>query len=540
MKPFTCIALLRALLLWLLLRAAPGHGAQLPLDLVVMVKGAEQGAGLVVSQSSARTVIVTALHVVRDSEHINARDIGVEFSALRGKSFSATLSPAYVDEGLDLAVLFVDHAAGGVPRIVPSRFVHAVSPSPPGKLAGMRVQLVGAHRGPWTLGSPVDTIAGAADAMLRVRAAEVRPGASGGGLFDAFGRMLGMNSRIDGQTGELIVVPMAAIARRLRQWGIEYQLGTAQVGAGSAELLAALRQANQIAVRRQGAGSYAVTLAVPAALARLQASFRIVFPDALTLQPIALRAPEYSASTGLPPVRLQAQLWMDTPDGRATGPVGMVLPIDQIAEAALPVADQTNARAVSQRALAQAALLNQAQHFRKMEQFARDSKIKAEQVQAQIRQLQSEGYEKYFLPQVVLAFSQWSMMCLGSVRAPGELTAMPRPGDEPEALISWRCQRSRLLGRVPVEGRLDRVVQALRLGEAPGRMKITVPVDHSVDDPDAFTTRAVERLLAEGKTAIYAELVLADGRKLGPRALCWVPPAPPRFRGRQCKPPRPR
>lgn len=534
MKLLTCLVML----LWLLLRAAPGHGAQLPLDLVVMVKGAEHGAGLVVSQSAARTVIVTALHVVRDSEQINAHDIGVEFNALRGKSFPATLASAYVDDRLDLAVLFVDHATGSVPRIVPSRFLHAVSPSPPGKLAGMRVQLVGAHRGPWTLGSPGDTIAGEADAMLRVRAAEVRPGASGGGLFDAFGRMLGMNSRIDGQTGELVVVPMAAIARRLQQWGIEYQLGTAQVGTGNAELLAVLRQANKIVVRQQGAAGYAVTLAAPAALVRLQASFRIVFPDALTLQPIALRAPQYSTSTGLPPVRLQAQLWMDTPDGRQTGPVDLVLPIDQIAEAALPAADPANASAVSRRALARATLRGQAEHFRNMERFAHDSKIKADQVQAQLRQMHSDSYEKYFRTQVILLFSKWSMSCLGAAREPGELTATPRARTEPQVLVSWHCQRSRLLGRVPAAGRLDRVVQALRLGEAPGRMKITVPVDHSVEDPDDFITKAVEHLLTEGKSTIYAELVLADGRTLGPRALCGVAQASPRLRTRRCQPPR--
>ncbi len=520
--------------------AQPCTATELPLDRVVMVKASGHGAGLIVAQSPARTVIVTALHLVRDSEQVNAQVIGVEFNALRGKQFTAVMSPAYVDERLDLAVLFVDHHQRDVPRIGAERFANAVSPSAGPALAGTRVQLVGAHVTPWTLGSPADTIAREVDAKLHVRATGVRPGASGGALFDPFGRLLGMNSRIDANSGELVVIPMAAIARRLQLWGIEYHLGTAHAGSGNRELLAALQRANRLTLHQSAVGTYQVTLAVSEALAQLKGTFRVVFAEMASLEPITLHGPAYSATARLPPLRLPAQLWMDTPDGRSTGPVSIALAVDQAAEAALPPIDNgSDAAARRRHDEARASLRHQLDFFKWNENLSRESRSRSQKLQAEMALAQAKIHEQYFRSQVEIVFGRWSLTCFGKPGTPDAPSAtFRRPGQAMPALW-WSCAPSRLFGLAAPSLQLERVVMALRLGETADRLKIGVPLDKSAGDPDAFISAAVERLLTEGKTTVYGEMVLADGRTLGPRLLCRIAPASRHYIPRSCQPPRP-
>lgn len=542
-----------ALAAWLVLCCTlPVRAAEpLPLDLVVMVRASrgpgtsvESGAGLIVSQTNARTVIATALHVVRDEEQTNATHIDVEFATRRGKEFRATMALRYFDARSDLAILFIDHTAvAAVPRLAETRFADAVSPSPVDKLVGAAVRVVGATGRPWALGPSGDTVARVVDSKLRVKSAVASPGASGGATFDAFGRLLGMNSSVDTETGELVVVPMATIERRFASWGIEYALGTAGAPTGSDELLDALRRTTRIEIRATPgqAGTYAVTVAVPAALAKLEPTFRVVFPDMLSMVPFQMRAPNWLAQLPLPPERLNAQLWMDTPDGRTTGPVPQVL--DVAALAASRIAEESARRRASEaqenrdadpgareraanreaylRAMEQATLENARASRRLMEAHARESAAKVAEITASNAGHEAKSFESDLLARIVRDFPGWSLNCRPAKKPTREAIEQSMRSGEP-LLQSWRCDRPNLLGRAPVHGRIDAVVHSMRLGETARRLSVEVPVDHSVADVDGFIQAEVERLLSEGRSAIHVELALADGRRLGPKELCAV------------------
>jgi len=189
-------------------------------DLVVMIDARQRdgvartfGAGIIVSQSAARTIIATALHVISNEDGDLAADVQVEFNSLRGRLFRASPMASYVDQRMDLGVLFIEHgAAPDVPRSPGGGSMRVLSPTSPDKLAGARVQVIGA---------------------------ETRTGASGGGLFDSFGRLLGMCSRIDSTSSEL---PIAALIERLRRWNIDIGLLPADAASTSPELMAQMRQ----------------------------------------------------------------------------------------------------------------------------------------------------------------------------------------------------------------------------------------------------------------------------------------------------------
>lgn len=474
-------------------------------DLVVMVKAGhgpgtrtESGAGLVVSQTSARTVLVTALHVVRDREQVNATEVGVEFNMLRGKSFSALLSAAYVDEALDLAVLFVDHAVRGVPDL-PARIIgEAVSPSSLDELAGAKVQFVGAARGPWSAGPSGDTISRSADGMLRIQSNQARAGASGGGVFDSFGRLVGMVSSIDSNTGELVVVPMSRIKQRLLAWSIEYGLGTAAAPTGAPELLELIRKTTYVTVALAPGETQnqSIQVETPDHIKRLMPSFRLVFPDSSTLEPLQLKSPDFRTVRLLPPVKLRAELWMDTPDGRKTGPVPLQLDLEQSA------LDRIKNLPNYEAAMARAALASQSSWYRMVEENARRSAARSADVnashQAQVANVQEDELRRM----IPARYTVWSIRCDGVNER-------------------WTCYPSGLVGRNPDRGRLDKVVHAIRVGNGAKRLTIQVPVDHSVE-VDAFIKRRAEQLLSEGADSIHGEVALTDGRLLGPKPLCEV------------------
>lgn len=522
-----------------------------PLELVVMVRASrgpgtpvESGAGLIVSQTDARTVIATALHIVRDEEQTNASHIAVEFSTLRGEDFPATMALRYFDAKSDLAVLFIDHAkVAAVPRLSEARFAHAVSPSPADKLVGVAVSVVGATGRTWAIGPTGDTVTRVVDSKLRVKSAVAGPGASGGAAFDAFGRLLGMNSSVDSESGELVVVPMATIRRQLEGWGIEYALGNAGAPTGSNELLDALRRTTRVDGRAMpGGDTYAISVAVPDALAALKPTFRVVFPEMMTLPPAQLRTPDWFAQLSLPPERLKVQLWMDTPDGRTTGPVLQVLDVAALAaarieeKAARVRASQTEANRDADpgsrerkvageeayfRAMEQARLENSRADHRRMEQNARASAAKQAELTASLDRDAATYFATDLLERIVRDFPGWSLNCR-SVTVPTReaIEKSLRSGEPPQQ--SWRCDRPQMLGRVPHRGRIDAVVYSMRLGESGRRLNVDVPVDHSVIDVDSFIQRVVERMLSEGKGAIHVEVALTDGRRLGPKELCAV------------------
>jgi len=497
------------------------------------------GAGIVVGQSGARTTIVTARHLLLDRDDmLVTEDIQVEFSMLRGARFPAYIDATYVDRRLDLAVVFVDHrAASMVPRLRPAQFAESVSPTPPPDLKGEAVRVVGAARVPWGASPPGDSVVGTGTNRLLVRAAGARPGDSGGGAFDVFGRLLGMVSEFDASRGELHVVPMAVIQRQLRQWGIEYLLGIAGAPSGGPELLEALRGQAQLFVelpRDDAQPRYKLRVEASTSLARLHPNFRVEFPELASLRTVRLAAPAFEAVVDLAPIALAAELWMDTPDGRQTGPVPYKFDLAARALEALAAkfppleaeADnlKRNRRAYDL-AMAQATVQNQTDAFRAMEASARATKTTVEKLNAQSDAERSHAVRQQALRDISVRFERMRAKCVS------------RPG------VNWHCVVDAVAPyQAAVGGRLDQIFRAFRLGPGSNRHEgvlfpVEVPLD-GADGIDKAIKAAIERLLSDGAKAIHADVVFADGQRLGPSILCEVGEGP--IQGKMCQAPLPR
>lgn len=105
----------------------------------------EFGAGIIVSETVQRTVIVTAAHVIETQGGELASNIQVEFRSLRGRTFKASVTRSYIDLKLDLAVLFVERQVNSdLPQELDPTALQVVSPSKPQSLVGSSVQVIGA------------------------------------------------------------------------------------------------------------------------------------------------------------------------------------------------------------------------------------------------------------------------------------------------------------------------------------------------------------------------------------------------------------
>jgi hypothetical protein len=229
-----------------LVGAAPGARSSIgtdPRDLVVMVRvkhaDGEQdyGAGILVSQSPKRTVIITADHVVRrgdDSPGAAQSEITVELNSLRDTRFRARLSTySSRDAGLDLAVLLVEDQS--VPKVLQGDLLNAVSPLPIGALTGRSAVIVGFIRGtPWEHSLTGEPIASATPVEILVDSNTVDHGASGGALFDAENRAL-LGMVISDANKRAVARPIGLLLQKLKQWNIEVSLTNSKNTAGGAK-----------------------------------------------------------------------------------------------------------------------------------------------------------------------------------------------------------------------------------------------------------------------------------------------------------------
>ena len=504
---------------WLLCVAAlfPWTAMAATEDVVVMVEarerpnaGFELGAGVIVSQTAARTVIVTARHVVANEQGDLAPDLRIEFSTRRGRFFAANANPAYVDRSLDLAVLFIDHAtAPDVPRVLTDDFRRLLSPTAPNQLTGAQVTLIGAiGRKRWARGLQSDVVVGGDPQALRVKSDEARAGASGGGLFDSLGRLLAMASNIDTTSGMLNALPIHTALGRLRRWGVEVSLETATAATTSPGLMAQMREglrfeivylepppksAGGIWPWKSGNGfAHRLTAQLSPALRELSPLLRLQFPDHPGMASIDLRGPAYTLEREQYPVAFDAQVFMTLADGRKLGP----MPVR------LDFAIGPNSMAAQLGGNAPDAVDRRLKTFEFNERESRSARQRSDTAVAEVRTNIASNEEQALLKQYPLLFPNWRMRC--------------RQVDE-----TWECGGSSYIPRNPHQGKLANVVHGLKLGKAEDDLAIDLPIDPSVDLLTHMPKEAAG-LLNRGAQELFVWMRLATGEALGPKRLCRV------------------
>jgi Tol biopolymer transport system component len=197
-------------------------------QLIVMISGQlagapTSGAGIIVAYEDGRLYIATANHVVRRGP-FSAESLHVQLRSQPGNQVAAQLLP-HVDRDLDLAVLRVDMQA--IPlRTIPFRQLGEAT----ALNRGDAVYHVGYPEGrPWRTNVTPDRFAERAGDALYFESSSVRPGDSGGGLFNARWELVGM-VRADAPP-EGAAIRMERIVEKLEQWGYPVSLGhTLHVG----------------------------------------------------------------------------------------------------------------------------------------------------------------------------------------------------------------------------------------------------------------------------------------------------------------------
>lgn len=486
-------------------------------DVIVMVEarerpnaGFELGAGVIVSQTAARTVIVTARHVVANEQGDLAPDLRIEFSTRRGKFFAASANPTYADRSLDLAVLFIDHAtAPDVPRVITDDTRRLLSPTAATQLTGAQVTLIGAiGRKRWARGLQNDVVVGGDLQALRVKSDEARAGASGGGLFDSLGRLLAMASNVDMTTGLLNALPIDTALGRLRRWGVEVSLETATAATTSPALMAQMREGLRFEVVylepppqfpggiwpwKSGNGfAHRLTAQLSPALRELSPLLSLQFPDHPSMAAIDLRGPAYSLEGQQHPVAFEAQAFMTLPDGRKLGPMPVRL---DFAIGPGSMAAQLGGDAPD-------AVDRRLKFFEFNERESRSARQRSDTLYAELRTTNAQNQEQAMLKQYPLLFPSWKMRC----RQVHEV---------------WECSGSSHIPRNPYQGKLANVVHGLKLGKAEDDLAITLPIDPSVDLLTHMPKEAAG-LLNRGAQELFVWMRLATGEALGPKRLCKV------------------
>lgn len=490
-----------------------------PQDIVVMIDarhssgaGPAFGAGLVVGQTADRTVIVTARHVVANDAGDLAADIKVEFSTRRGRYFAATASPYYTDRELDLAVLLVEHDRTGVPpEVLTDDSRRMLSPTPPDQLVGAEVLLVGAmNRERWARGPQGDTVVGGTAQQLRVRSVEAAAGASGGGIFDSFGRLLGIASRIDSASGELIVLPMDQALARLKRWGMETTLETSPAASTDTGLIAQMRDGLRFEItytepdpkvsgglwpESVGSGQgfrHRLQAVLSPALEGLNPVVRLTFPDNPQLEAIELKAPTYGLDALQYPVVLEAQAVLVLPNRRVIGPVPALL--DFAAE------PQAAARRLGHDAPDAVVRSRSVFEFEKRESEA--ARQRAGEAMRGFAVSNASNIEAGMRDNYHKVFPYWRLRC--------------ERRDE-----KWSCNTSSHVPRHPYGAKLENVIHGLKLGASERDLAISFPIDPAVDLGLAFPKEAAA-LLDDGAKQLFVWMRLATGEALGPHRLCEV------------------
>lgn len=491
-----------------------------PKDVVVMVdarhgrgSGTAFGAGLVVSQTPARTVIITALHVVANEAGDLAAEIGVEFSARRGRTYVAAASPYYTDRELDLAVLLVEHDRSGMPpEVLAGNGRRVLSPTRANQLVGAKVSLIGAmNRERWARGPTGDTVVGGNAQQLRVRSVEAMAGASGGGVFDSLGRLLGIASRIDSVSGELIVIPIEDALARLKRWGIEVSLEPALAESTEPGLVAQMRSGLRFEITythpepnvpggmwgpgQSFAGDgfrHRLRAVLSPALTELAPDVRIEFPQHPTLNPIDLKGPTFTVEASQFPVVFEAQAVLLLPDRRRIGPVPVTL---DFATAPKAAAQRLGNYAPDAVARSRAQFDFQERESRAARERG-GAAVRDAQVSSAIAQEASmrESYTK--------VFPHWRLLC-------------EKVGEK------WSCRPGNAVPRHPYGGKLANVVHSLKIGASERDLSVNFPIDPAVDLGLAFPKEAAS-LLNDGASELFVWMRLATGEALGPKRLCEV------------------
>lgn len=486
-------------------------------DVIVMIESRERpnagfdlGAGIIVSQTAARTVIVTARHVVTNEEGDLAPDLRIEFSTRRGKFFAASANPAYTDKRLDLAVLFIDHAtAPDVPRVLTDDTQRLLSPTAPTQLTGAQVVLIGAlGRKRWARGLQSDAVVGGDLQSLRVKSDEARAGASGGGLFDSLGRLLAMATNIDTTTGLLNALPIDTALGRLWRWGVEVSIEIATAATTSPALMAQMREGLRFEVVhlepppqssggiwpwKSGNGfAHRLTAQLSPPLRELSPLLHLQFPDHPSKAPIDLRGPAYTLEGEQYPVAFVAQVFMTLRDGRKLGP----MPVR------LDFAIGPNSMAAQLGGDAPDAVDRRLKVFEFNERESRAARQRSETAVAEFEGKHAHGIEHAMLKQYPLLFPSWRMRCQ-------------------QVHEVWECRSNNYIPRNPNRGRLANVVHSLKLGKAEDDLAIDLPIDPSVDLLTHMPNEAAG-LLNRGAQELFVWMRLATGEALGPKRLCKV------------------
>jgi hypothetical protein len=184
----------------------------------------EFGAGIIVSQTPDRTVIITADHVVQAAANDEA--VEVEFASQVGRPFRAQVfSRRAPRPGLDLAVLFVYPRPGTavIPSIVTEGTRGALRIEDPSAFLKERVLIVGnMNDRPWSQNFIPDPIVESDANRLVIESDHVSPGASGGAVFDTNGQILGMV--VTAERSGAVARPIRALLDQVRAWHIEIGL----------------------------------------------------------------------------------------------------------------------------------------------------------------------------------------------------------------------------------------------------------------------------------------------------------------------------
>ncbi|HBL26211.1 MAG TPA: hypothetical protein DD490_05180 [Acidobacteria bacterium] len=183
----------------LVVAAAAAHATDRPGEaeakkLVAMVRGQlaghpTVGAAVVVGLSEGRLYLVTADHVVREKGEA-ATDLQIELKTLPGERLMAEVLPDQ-DRDLDLAVLLVRDVTRHA--IVVDGFPFDQLGDPEALERGAYVFSIGQSKGSrWWVNVAPDQVAGRSGNHVEFESPLVDKGQSGGGLFDADWRLVGL------------------------------------------------------------------------------------------------------------------------------------------------------------------------------------------------------------------------------------------------------------------------------------------------------------------------------------------------------------
>lgn len=494
--------------------AAPGltRGASYQ-DLVVMIDAqiegrTSHGAGVVVNETAQQTVIVTALHNI-EKGGARASKIDVEFNSLRGKTFSATTSRPYKNVEMDLALIFVDRVnQNQFPRYLDPGNSRVISASKPRALAGAQVQIIGAMGGGrWVKGVKTDRVVSGTDKVLEIASAGARTGASGGGIFDSLGRLLGVVSKVDSSTGNVEAIPMAAVLTQMQRWGVEAGLSSAEAGTAAEDILQQLRKDLRIDVayiptppsdpdyplKSTGDFPFRLSAKMPRGLLELDPIIEITYqmspPDEIrkTLTP-----PLYAIEMRSAPAKVQAQAWVKIADGRSLGPMQFLFDFESGPVAAAAAA---GSRGASLLAYSREGLATERRNARVGEQRRLESKVITDRQTAEVYRRSDERQSL----QLVETFDRVSIECSTKTDI-------------------WKCSYP-----IGLFGGISRLLHSMQLGTTKTDMFVEIDVGNAEDFGRSVASETA-RLLSAGNEVqnIYVQIQLKSGPKLGPKIFCKV------------------